>query len=460
MSRSRRYLLVVGLLLLAVLVAFTWRTFRNRFPTFFDREVEDAAEVAKLKDADLTRPAPPTADWPQFLGPNRDGTVAFDTAGWDAAVRSTKWTAPCGGGYSSCVVAGGRVYTQDKQGDDEQVICLDAADGKLLWEHRTKAGYSREGMNYMAGPRATPTVHDGRLYAVGALGRFVCLKLPTKPDEKPVVLWEHDLLAEFRAASPTWGVACSPLVEGDVVIVQPGGRDGSVAAFDLVSGEKKWAVGKDPSGYSSPVAATIGGVRQVVAITGKSVLGVRATDGMLLWEQPWETQHLGNIASPVVAGEYVFVSSSYGKGCALFHVTPAGDGKSAAKVVYFRKGRLMQNHHSTSIHRDGFVYGFDGGQLKCVDLRAGTEVEDWPKVNTVRNSKGSLILVGEHLIGQTERGDFFIVRAEPTAGDQAPLSAGLLAGPECWATPAFTAGRVFLRDGAKVVCVEITAPAK
>lgn len=460
MTRPRRYLLIFGLLLVAVLVAYTWKTIRDRFPNAFDVDAEDAAEVERLKAADLSRLTPSATDWPQFLGPHRDGSTAFDTAGWDDAVRSTKWESPGGGGYSSCAVVGGRVYTQDKLGDDERVICLAAGDGKLLWEHRSPAGYTRQGTNYMAGPRATPTVHDGRLYAVGALGRFQCLKLSDAPDGKPAVLWEHDLLAEFRATPPTWAVACSPLVEGDLVVVQPGGKDGSVAAFDRVTGEKRWAAGKDPSGYSSPVAATLGGVRQVVAVTGKSVLGIRAADGSVLWQQPWETPHDGNIASPVVAGEYVFVSSNYGKGCALFHVTAAGDAKAAAKLVYFRRGRLMQNHHSTCVHRDGFLYGFDGGQLKCVNLREGTEVEDWPKVAAVRNSKGSLILVGGHLIGQTERGDLFVVRADPAAGDRVPLSAGLLAGPECWATPAFAAGRVYLRDGAKVVCVEITGAKK
>lgn len=460
MTRPRRYLLILGLLLLAVLLAYTWVMVKERFPNAFDRETEDAAEVEQLKAANLARLASTAADWPQFLGPNRDGFAPSLLWSQDSKTirHAVKWSTPCGGGYSSLAVIGGRVYTQDKLGGNERLICLDAADGKLLWEHSYPVGYTREGMNFMAGPRATPTVHDGRIYTVGAVGKFQCLKLPTKPDEKPAVLWEHDLLTEFRGALPTWGVACSPLIEGELVVVQPGGKDGSVAAFDRVRGERRWAVGKDPSGYSSPVAATLGGVRQVVAITGKAVLGIRATDGKLLWEQPWETKHLGNVASPVVVGEYVFVSSSYGKGCACFRVTATGDGRVVSKVVYFRMGRVMQNHHSTCVHKDGFLFGYDNDQLKCVNLRDGTEVEDWPKGNTLRSGKGSVILAGNYLIGLTERGDLFVTKADPTA-DETPFRwTGVLDGPECWAVPAFADGKVFARDGQKVVCVELNAP--
>jgi outer membrane protein assembly factor BamB len=460
MTRPRRYLLILGLLLLAVLVAVTWKLLRDRFPNAFDRETEDPAEVEQLKAADLTRPTVGGADWPQFLGPNRDATAPADgfNPNWKAKPPKVLWTAPCGGGYSSCVVVGGRVYTQDKQGGDERVLCLNAADGKPLWEHRSPAGYERSGNNYMTGPRATPAVSDGRAYAVGAVGKFVCLKLPANPDDKPAVLWEHDLPAEFRAEMAEWGYACSPLVEGDLVVVQPAGKDGAVAAFDRVSGEKRWAVGKAAKGYSSPVAATLGGVRQVVAVTGDAIVGIRVADGQLLWEVPWVTQFGVNAASPVLAGGYVFVSSEYTKGCTLLHVTAAGEGKAGAKVVYFRpNNRGMRTKQSTAVHRDGFVYGFDESVFRCLNLRAGTKVEDYEGRDEANRvfGKGTVTRVGDQLVIQTEAGGLYLADADPSEFKLRGQVTGVLSGSECWATPTVVGGRLFTRDGEKVVCLDV-----
>ncbi len=460
MTRPRRYLLISVLLVLAGLVGLSWQIFRLRFPNAFDRETEDAAEVEKLKAADLGRPVTAGADWPQFLGPNRDGTAPADdfNQDWKAKPPQVLWTTPGGGGYSSCAVAGGRVYTQDKLGGDERVICLDAADGKPLWEHRSPAGYERGGNNYMAGPRATPAVHDGRVYAVGAVGKFVCLKPPTQPGEKPAVLWEHDLPAEFRAETAEWGYACSPLVEGDQVIVQPAGRDGAVVAFDRVTGEQRWAVGKAQKGYSSPVAATLGGVRQVVAVTGDAIIGIRAADGQLLWEVPWVTQFGVNAASPVIAGGYVFVSSEYTKGCTLLNVTAAGDGKAAAKVVYFRPGsRGMRTKQSTAVHRDGFVYGFDESVFRCLNLRAGTKVEDYEGRDAANRlfGTGTVTRVGDQLVIQTAAGGLYLADADPTEFKLRGQVTGMLSGPECWATPTVVNGRLYTRDGEKVLCLDV-----
>lgn len=460
MTRPRRYLLISALLVLAGLVGLSWQVFRLRFPNAFDRESEDAAEVEKLKAADLARPTTAGADWPQYLGPNRDGTAPADgfNPDWKAKPPTVLWTAPCGGGYSSCAVAGGRVYTQDRQGGSERVLCLDADTGKQLWAYEYPADYSGLTLGYTDGPRATPTVYGGRLYAVGAVGRFVCLQLPATPDAKPTLLWEHDLRAEFRAALPQWGYAGSPLIEGELVIVQPAGKDGAVAAFDLATGERRWAVGKTTNGYSSPVAATLGGVRQVVAVTGDAVLGIRVPDGQLLWEHPWVTQQGVNAAAPLVVGEYVFVSSDYGKGCALMHVAAAGEGKAAAKVVYFRPGgRGLKSWHGTAVHRDGFVYGFDSFTFRCFDLRAGTLVDDYEGRDEANRllTKGAVTRVGDQLVIQTETGGLYLADADPAEFKLRGQVAGVLKGLYCWATPTVVNGRLYTRDGEKVVCLDV-----
>jgi outer membrane protein assembly factor BamB len=464
MSRPRRYTLILGLLAVAGVLAVGWAVFRNRFPNFFDRETVNAEELAKLQAADLSQsatrdPAAAAAQgWPQFRGPNRDGwgSDADLNTDWTAKPPKTLWETPCGGGYSSLAVTNGRVYTQDRQGDDERVFCLDAATGKLLWEHREPADYGGLRMGYAGGPRATPTVAVGRVYTVGATGIALCLEEPAAASDKPRVVWRVDLPERFRAPTPGWGFACSPLLDGDLVILQPGGKDGSVVALDRRTGDTKWAAETDRSGYSSPVIATLGGVRQVVAVTGESVLGSRPATGEVLWRQPWDTQHDGNVAMPVVVGDYVFVSSNYNKGCALFHVSPAGNDAVEARVVYFRPNKVMRNHHSTCVHLNGYLYGFDNNDLRCVDLKTGDVVEDWPPPQVSgRLQKGGVIAAGNHLIGLTQRGTLFIGPADPTEFAFTGVMEKVLTGSECWAMPALAGGKLYLRDATKVLCLDV-----
>src|SRR5207248_436832 len=165
-------------------------------------------------------------------------------------------------------------------------------------------------------------------------------------------------LKKFDARSPTWGVACSPLVEGDLVIVQPGGTKGSVAAFNRKTGEQEWTALGDPSGYSSPVATTAAGKRQIICFTARRMVGLRPSDGTLLWDYDWATPNDANIATPLVAGDYVFLSSDYGTGCALLELAPDGDGVKA-KPVYVRRDKLMRNHFSSCVRHGDRLYGFD-----------------------------------------------------------------------------------------------------
>lgn len=453
MARPRRYLLIAGLLLVAGLVGLTWKIIRERWPNAFDVETADADELARLKTADLSAPVPAPAgpDWPQFRGPNRSGIASADhfNSDWETKSPKVAWKTPCGGGYGSVAVADGRVYVQDrdKAKGTERLVCYTAADGKQLWTDEYPVDYSGKLGGYADGPRATPTVHDGRAYTVGALGRFRCVTL--NGDSPPELLWEHDLLAEYAAdqGQMQWGFAGSPLVDGDLVIVQPGGKKGAVVAFDRTTGEQKWAVGGNLGGYSSPVVGTFGGVRQVVAVTGDSVVGISLPDGKLLWEHPWKTQFNVNAASPVVAGEYVFISSEYGHGCAALRVDATG-----AKPVYFKKGENgMKTKHSTAVHRDGFVYGFDGPVLKCMNLREGAFVPDWEAPGS---GPGTVTLVGDKLLVQLQAGGLHLYDADPT--ECRPRGSVAATGPNSWATPAVVGGRIYTRDAGNVVCVDAT----
>jgi outer membrane protein assembly factor BamB len=289
------------------------------------------------------------------------------------------------------------------------------------------------------------------VYTVGGAGKLLCLESPSA-SAAPTIRWQHDLLAEFDAQIPQWGVACSPLLEGDLVIVQPGGKSGSVVAFDKTTGEVRWRAGNNPSGYSSPIAATIGGQRAIFALTSNALLAI-SLDGKVTDSYPWATQHSGNVATPLIVDDYVFISAAYGQGCALLRAERKDDGVKLVQV-YSRRLRGLQNHHSTSVYKDRYLFGFDGvaGRLKCIEFDTGNEKEGWDASGV---GKGSLILADKHLIIQTERGELCLVEATPEEFRLVAKISTVLSGNHNWASPTLVDGRLYLRDEEKVVCYDV-----
>ncbi len=419
---------------------------------YFARDAEDAAEIAKLGEKKLALPpaAEATTGSPGWRGATHDGRAAAGAfrTDWDKNPPKLLWSVPCGGAYSSCAVVGEKVYTQDFKDGKERVICIDGAatPPKIIWDHSYPVDYTKIRGGFAAGPRATPSVEGNRVYAVGALGKFLSLDATTG---KPV--WEHDLIEQFGADIPQWGVACSPLIDGELAIVQPGGKGGSVVAFDKNSGEVRWTAGKNPSGYSSPIAATVGGIRTIFALTGDALLTIRASDGKLTDSYDWKTNNLGNIATPLFVDGYVFISSAYQQGSALLRAEVKGDEVKLVQV-YARLGRAYQNHHSTSVFKDRYLYGFDDSRLKCVNFDTGKVKEDW-EANVVE--KGDLILADKHLIIQTEKGELWLVEATPDEFRPVAKIPKVLSGNSNWATPTLVDGRLYLRDEQKVVCYDV-----
>ena len=307
------------------------------------------------------------ADWPNFRGPNHDG-ISSETGllkAWPADGPPLAWKSTgLGDGYSGVSVVKDRVYTAGDNKDAGYVYALNLADGKQVWAAKLgKAG--APGWGGFAGPRATPTIDGELLFTVDQWGEMVCLDIKDGKEK-----WRKNFTEDFGAARPEWGFSESPLVDGENVMVTPGGSKGAIVALNKQTGALVWQSKEftDPAHYSSLVPVDLGGVRQYVQLTEKSVVGVAAKDGKVLWVTPRKGA-TAVIPTPIVKDNLVYVTSGYGIGCNLFKVTPA-DGKFSVEQVYANK--VMVNHHGGAILVKDHVYGYsDGKGWTCQDFKTG-----------------------------------------------------------------------------------------
>lgn len=378
-------------------------------------------------------------DWPQYRGPNRDN-ISTETGlldRWPADGPSLAWKVEgLGEGYSSLAIVGDRIYSMGNRGDDEMVLCLDAADGKLIWSTRNGAAY-REGQGN--GPRGTPTVDGDHLYALGANGDLSCLK--TADGE---VVWQLNILKEFGAGNITWGISESVLIDGDNLICTPGGKSATMAALNKLTGKPVWSAvvpGNPQASYSSIIPVDVGGIRQYVNFTHTGVIGVRAVDGRPLWGDATAANGTANCSSPVAVDNFVFASSGYGQGGALIQLTSSQNGSVNSKLAYPTKE--MKNHHGGMILIKNHLYGSDDpGVLKCLDLKTGNVV--WQNRSV---GKGALTCADGKLILRSEAGPVALVDASP----RAYVELGRFDQPDrsekpSWSHPVVSHGKLYLRD--------------
>lgn len=440
-NRQRKVRVWIWVVAAVVLVLCGIRFYREFFPPQ-GQEFSDANLLRDLETAVLPTPAKPadTGSWPQWRGPHRDG-VSTETGlltDWPAAGPKVLWKADAGPGYSSLAMAGGRVFTMLQEGDQEAVGCWDDATGKELWRFRYPAHYVN---GHGSGPRSTPAVDGDRVYAVGGTGILHCLKA-----DNGEMLWRHDLLDEFGASNLRWGVSFSPLVEGDLVFTNPGGSRGrSLVAFNKQTGDIVWKALGDDAGYSSPIAVTIADVRQVVFFTGNHLVGVKPADGSVLWKFPWETQYGCNIATPICRGEYLFISSGYGRGCSLVKVTKGWTGWDVQRVY---ENNRMNNHFSSSVLYGEHLYGFNDAFLTCMEFRTGQVV--WSERGF---NKGSLLVADGHLIVLGEQGKVAIAPATPEGYRE--KASFRFTDDKCWSVPVVAGGKLYLRDEKQLVCYDV-----
>ncbi|HVV72131.1 MAG TPA: PQQ-binding-like beta-propeller repeat protein [Verrucomicrobiae bacterium] len=391
-------------------------------------------------------------EWPQFRGPNRDD-VSPDTGllkDWSAGGPPLVWEATgLGPGYSGISLVDNRIFTAGDKGDSSMVIALNAADGKQAWSARLGKS-DAPGEPRFEGPRSTPTVSDGLVLALGQWGDLVCYDAASGKE-----IWRKDLTKDFGGAYPSWGYAESPLVDGDRVVVTPGGSKGAVVALNKKTGELVWQSKEftDAAHYSSLIIAEIGGTRQYIQLTPDSVAGIGASDGKLLWR----VRRKGNVAvipSPIYADGMVYVSSGYGTGCNLFKLT-AANGQFSGEQVYANK--IMANHHGGVVRVGDYVYGYSEGKgWTCQDLKTGEA--KWQEREKL--GKGSLVCADGRLYLRQEDRKGTVALIEPTPDgykehgrfDQPDRSS-----KNSWPHPVVVGGRLYLRDQDILLCYNVKA---
>ena len=307
-------------------------------------------------------------DWPQWRGPNRTG-LSTETGllkQWPSAGPARVWQiSGLGDGYGSLAISQDRIYTQGTRGNESVVFCLNRADGKTVW---TTALGPRLEQDRGRGPRGTPTIEGDRLYALSENGDLACLRTGDGS-----VLWRRNILREFGGDNPRWHISESPLIDGKNLIVTPGGNGASIVALDKMSGKTVWTTKElsDGAGYSSCQVVDVQGVRTIIGFTDRAGVGVRASDGKLMWRYEPVSNRTANIATPIFHNNKVFYTSAYGTGCALLSLTARG-GEVKAKEVYF--SRDMQNHHGGVVLVGKYLYGFSNAILTCLDFETGQTV--------------------------------------------------------------------------------------
>ena len=383
-------------------------------------------------------------DWPQWRGKNRDGISAEKglLKSWPGAGPPLVWRASgAGEGYSSFAAAHGRLYTMGARGGTEYVMAFDAATGKKVWERATGQRFSNDRGD---GPRGTPVLDGTQLYALGASGDLVSLDAASGK-----VAWSVNVLQKFGGRNIQWGLSESPLVLSDRILVNAGGRGASIVALKKTDGSELWRSGHDEPGYSSAVLHTVGGIPQAIYFTAERALGVDTRDGRQLWSYSRVSNRTANIATPVVRGNRVFLSSDYGTGAALLELTASGKSVGAREVYFTNE---MRNHHASSVLIGDHLYGFSSAILTAMKFDTG-EVA-W-KDRSV--GKGSLIFADERLYLFSERGVVGLAEANP-AGYREHGRFQIRAGSSpTWSHPIVANGHLILRDQDTVYAYDVRA---
>ncbi len=382
-------------------------------------------------------------EWFQWRGPNRDGHSAETglLQAWPKAGPQLAWRASgVGNGYSSFSTSGGRLYTLGARGNIEYITALDRATGRKVWEYQNGRRYENDRGD---GPRSTPTVDGDRIVVLGGSGDLTSLDAATGKR-----IWTVNLVQKFGGRNPYWGYSESPLIVGDRILVNAGGSRASIVAVSKADGSTLWQQHGDEAGYSSPMLLRTGSLNQVIFFTGSRTLAVDPRDGRLLWSYNKAANGTANIATPIVRGTRVFVSSDYGTGGALLEVRAAGNIATANEVYFTRD---MRNHHASSVLVGDHLYGYSSSILTALAFDTGKPVWRDRAVG-----KGSLIFADGRLYLYSEDGVVGLAEASPAAyREHGRFSIPQQSGLPTWSHPVIAGGLLIVRDQDEVFAYHV-----
>ena len=388
----------------------------------------------------------PSADWPQWRGPDRNGLSKESglLQQWPASGPPLAWSiSSLGAGYGSLAIKDDRIFVQGSSGRQSIVYVLNRADGKGIWSKALgPAGDNDRG----PGPRGTPTVDGDRVYVLTENGDLACLKT-----QDGTSVWQRNILKDFAARNIDWEISESPLVDGNHVIVTPGGRGAGMVALDKLTGATVWTSKdlSDEAGYSSAVVGEVQGVRTLMTLTAEAGVGVRASDGKLMWRYRQVANRTANITTPIFFDNKVFYTSAYDTGGALLGLT-AQNGEVKAQEIYFT--REMQNHHGGVLLVNGYLYGFNNSILTCLEFSTGKMM--WRNRSV---GKGSLTYADGHLYIEGEDNVVGLAEASPTGYREKGRFRIPDQGLPSWAHPVVAGGRLYIRNQRTLVQYDIRA---
>ncbi len=399
-------------------------------------ETEFDAVTAEARGSTVGGPA----DYPQLYGPGRRASLSGPLLARDWTIDSPRelWRKPVGSACSSFAVVGDAAVTQEQRGEDEAVVRYDLRSGRQVWIHAEHAPFNTTIGG--SGPRATPTIDSGTVFVLGATGILSALDL-----EDGARLWSRNILADHGAGQPDWGTASSPLVAGDLVVVQLGNQGLGLAAYDRLTGEPAWRAGESSGTYTSPLLATVAGVRQILVVYSDSVAGHDPITGAILWTHDWP-QSGERVTPPLVLGDdRVLVSAGYGQGSRMLRLTRT-DAGLAAELLW--ESRRLKSKFASMVFHDGVVYGLDDGVLVALDPENGERL--W---KGGRYGHGQLLLVGDLLLVQTEDGPVALVEA--TSEEHRELTRLDALHSHTWNPPALSGHLLLVRNDREAAVYEL-----
>jgi outer membrane protein assembly factor BamB len=385
------------------------------------------------------------SDWPQILGPGRNGVYAGPPLGetWGTTGPRMVWRRPIGQGLSGPVVVQNRVILFHRVSNREVVEAIDAASGKALWEYGYPTSY-RDDFGFDEGPRAVPVVANGIVYTFGAEGQLHAVDLA-----RGTKIWSEDTMRRFGVPKGYFGAAGSPLVDEGRVVANIGGKNAGIVAFDAKTGKLLWTVTGDGASYSSGIGATIAGRRYALFLTRNGLVGLDPAAGQVRFERPWRARQAAsvNAATPVINGDSIFISAEYGPGAAVLRF----DGSKLTDV--WSSDEVLSNHYATSVVAGGHLYGFHGRQEFGQSFRAVEFQTGKVRWSQDRFGAGSVTLAGDRLLILRENGEMVLAAASPDGFK--PVARAQILPATVRAYPAIAGGMLYVRNDDTLVCLDL-----